>query len=225
MELLLQKKVLEWKQEGGKQIRTKLCCKPIRRIRRKSTNHFSPWWGWWGGTRIRRVRTCLYGIRRLNVDTTQTKTAGFNIPLHTQITPLTPIATPWVLHNPIVQSMLSTISNYQHSVIKVSAALSSKYTLLSKKSQTPAQTAVDQTCTAQKITHQSNNKNKKKLAYSSSTSYQQTLQTKSSTLHNSESCEKELPTTWRIIDILFYSPQNTTESRDHQPQLQYLQVG
>jgi hypothetical protein len=24
---------------------------------------------------------------------------------------------------------------------------------------------------------------------------------------------------------LFYSPQNTTESRDHQPQLQYLQVG
>lgn len=85
------------------------------------------------GTRVGRVLAFLDGIRGLHCDSTYASGSAFKITLHPDIAFLTPTGTPWVSHNPVINTIFCAISNRGNAMVQCSPTDSSKYTLKKNK--------------------------------------------------------------------------------------------
>lgn len=83
---------------------------------------------WRGRRRVGRIPTFLDRVRWLNGNATQ---PGFrvHITVHSHVALFSPVWTPWVLDNPVVQAVFCAVSDNSHAVVQIGATRSSEYSL------------------------------------------------------------------------------------------------
>lgn len=85
--------------------------------------------GWRGRTRVWWVPTFLCWVRCLHCNPTLAGLACQHITLQLNVPILTPAWTPWVLHQPIIFTILCSVSNHHNTVVKLCSTDASKNTL------------------------------------------------------------------------------------------------
>lgn len=84
---------------------------------------------WWRSSRFWRVHSGFDGVWRLYCYTTLACGNIGHISLQPDITTLSPVFTPWIPHNPIICTIVCTISNSDNTVIQIGSATASEDTL------------------------------------------------------------------------------------------------
>lgn len=91
-------------------------------------------WGlyrrWWRGARVGGILAFLDRVRGLHCYTTFAGGSACQIALHPDIPFLSPAWTPWVPHNPVINTIFCAISNSSNSMVQCCPAFSREYTLM-----------------------------------------------------------------------------------------------
>lgn len=93
------------------------------------TNLWRLYWRWRRWTWVGGIVSCLDWVRSLHRNSTYSCSCTQQITLHPDIAFLSPASTPWVSHNPVINTIICAISNSGNTMVQWCTTSSGEYTL------------------------------------------------------------------------------------------------